>query len=488
MELEMFLQLKSLTSLYLSSNRLSLLSNFSVNNSSLKFQTLRLGSCNLKSFPDFLRYQDQLYELDLSSNNISSQIPGWFLNINENSLQILNLSHNLLTGFDQQPVVLPWTSLSSLDLSFNKFQGPLPPLPISPMSTMRYYLVSNNNLSGELSPWICKLNALRALDLSYNSLHGKLPQCLGNFSYQLSMLNLQSNKFSGSISQTIMNGIKLRMIDLSNNMLGGKIPRSLANCTRLEFLDLGNNKIGDTFPSWIGNLPNLVVLNLHSNELYGAIENPKPDFEFPKLQIIDLSHNRFTGKLPSKYFECWNTMKVVNASQLAYMMKSTTGSDVYHYSLRMVNKGIEIEYVKISNMLVSISLANNRFEGEISPSISILQGLRYLNLSNNNLVGSIPSSLANLTVLESLDLFSNGLSGEIPPQLVKLTPLAFFNVSYNNFIGPIQHGAQFDTFDNMSYEGNLRLCGPPLSRKCGNSKLPKKEDNEGSESSFAFGK
>ena len=31
------------------------------------------------------------------------------------------------------------------------------------------------------------------------------------------------------------------------------------------------------------------------------------------------------------------------------------------------------------------------------------------------------------------------------------------------------------------------MCGLPLSRKCGNSELPHKEDDEGSESPFAFG-
>ncbi|KAL5798089.1 hypothetical protein ACOSQ2_002909 [Xanthoceras sorbifolium] len=286
-----------------------------------------------------------------------------------------------------------------------------------------------------------------------------------------------------------MNGSNMRMIDLSNNMLRGKIPRSLANCTMLEFLDLGNNKISDTFPSWIGILPNLEVLNLQSNKLYGATEEPKSDFEFPKLRIIDLSQNRFTGKLPSKYFECWNAMKVVNASKLTYMMKEGSSLN-YGYSLTMVNKGIKIEYVKISNMLVYICLSNNRFEGEIPASVSILKGLRYLNLSNNNLIGGIPSSLGSLTVLESLDLSSNNLLGEIPPQLVKLTPLAFFNVSCNHLTGPIPQGAQFDTFSNMSYEGNPGLCGRPLSRKCGDSDLPPNEDDddddEGSESPFAF--
>ena len=70
-------------------------------------------------------------------------------------------------------------------------------------------------------------------------------------------------------------------------------------------------------------------------------------------------------------------------------------------------------------------------------------------------------------MLESLDLSQNKLSGEIPPQLTQLTFLAFFNVSNNHLTWPIPHGKQFDTFPNNSFDGNPRLCGIPLSMKCG---------------------
>jgi hypothetical protein len=59
-------------------------------------------------------------------------------------------------------------------------------------------------------------------------------------------------------------------------------------------------------------------------------------------------------------------------------------------------------------------------------------------------------------------------------------------------VGPIPQGKQFDTFENNSFEGNLELCGRPLTRKCGNSNEPPSqpsimEEIQDSGSPFEFG-
>ncbi|KAJ4728624.1 Receptor-like protein [Melia azedarach] len=488
-DLNMFLaNLKSLYLLVLSSNKLSLLTRTTVNTSQ-KFIAIGFGSCNLSEFPRFLHNQDRLMFLDLSFNKISGQVPGWFLNVSTNSLEYLNLSSNLLTSFNQNLSILPWVAVTILDLRFNKLQGPLP---VPSMSTYSY-LVSDNQLIGEISPKICNLYGLHALDLSYNNFTGMLPECLGNFSYSLTILKLRGNNFHGSIPQNFVNQSNLAMIDLSNNALQGRIPQSLGNCLKLKFLNVGDNQITDIFPSWLGNLPELEVLILKSNKFYGIIKEPKDGFEFPKLHIIDLSHNRFTGDLPSKYFQNWNAMKNTNARKLVYLEDELWPDGVpvgtvygyFDYSLTLSNKGTHMEYQKLSNLITAIILSNNEFIGEIPTSIAHLKGLRTLNLSDNNLEGHIPSSLNNLIMLESLDLSNNKLSGEIPQQLGELTTLAVFDVSHNHLTGRIPQGTQFTTFNLSSFDGNPGLCGEPLLRKCEKSENSREEDPH-SEPLFAF--
>ncbi|KAK9284991.1 hypothetical protein L1049_024173 [Liquidambar formosana] len=246
----------------------------------------------------------------------------------------------------------------------------------------------------------------------------------------------------------------------------------------LEILDFGNNGINDTFPSWLGTLRNLSILMLPSNEFHGTIKNPKTKSEFPKLHIIDLSWNSFTGKLPFEYFENWNAMKFVGVNHLTYL-DTILSVDVigsllhlsYRHPMTLACKGTKIMYMGIPDTFTSIDFSGNRFEGDIPKSIGNLKALQLLNLSNNILTGGIPSCLGNLTNLEALDLSQNMLSGEIPQHLVGLTFLAILNVSHNHLTGSIPRGNQFGTFDNSSFEGNLGLCGDPLPKKCGNSKV-----------------
>ncbi|XP_028964592.2 receptor-like protein 6 [Malus domestica] len=493
-EFDEFSNLKKLKKVGLSFNKLSVSVKSGLSATFPKFEILELAECNLTEFPEFLKNQYELEALDLSSNNIHGQIPKWVWNATRETLVNLNLDMNFLTGFEENPVMLPWKNLQYFNLRNNRLQGSLP---IPPQSIMSY-LVGNNNYSGEVSPLFCDLNYLQVLDLAINSLSGMLPRCLGKSS-SLEILILMYNSFHGDIPPFCANRNSFKLVLLGHNRLQGKLPRSMADCTRLEFLDIGNNQMSDIFPSWLGVLPVLRGLILRSNSFHGIIGKPPTNHEFPNLCIIDLSNNLFSGMLPSKYMENWNFMKYVVANKGSWYFEvssnfSTNKYGFYNqisYPMIILGKGVELTYDETPYVLRLIDFSSNRFEGEIPASIiGSLRALHFLNLSNNALSGHIPSSLGNLTALESLDLSQNKLLGRIPSSLAQLTFLEYFNVSHNHLWGPIPLGQQFGTFLEDSYQGNSGLCGKPLSKKCEGSQSsrlpPPSSFEEDEEAGFPF--
>ncbi|XP_061953125.1 receptor-like protein EIX1 isoform X3 [Populus nigra] len=188
-----FSNLSKLTVLDLSDNSLALKfeSNWAP---TFQLDDIFLSSCNLgPPFPQWLRNQNNFVNLDISNTGISDTIPDWFWNLSNSNLQLLDLSHNKMSGF------LPdfsskYSNLQHIDLSFNQFEGPLP---LFSSDTTSALFLSNNKFSGPASfPCNTGSGILGGLDLSNNLLTGWIPDCLMNFT-SLGILNLASNNFSG---------------------------------------------------------------------------------------------------------------------------------------------------------------------------------------------------------------------------------------------------------------------------------------------------
>ena len=432
---------------------------------------LDIWGCNFSgSIPSSIGNLTNLIYLRLSNNILVGNIPSSIGNLIQ--LTFLDLGQNQLSG--PIPFGLPnLTQLTMINLGYNQLTGPIP-FGLMNLTQLNILALVGNVFQGQFSMSIINLRSLNLLDISDNYLSGILSIC--NMT-SLHILDVSNNYFSGSIPQCLNNmvqGSKLRMISLRGNKLQGLLPRSLANCSMLEAIDVSNNQFNDTFPSWLGNLPNLKLILLQFNKFYGQIlESPETNYHFCNLQILDLSNNNFTGKLPLNPFRNWNALKLVNEFHLTYIhaeISSIVGiyymSYYFTYKMKITNKGLDMAYDEVPEIFRVIDVSSNRFVGEIPNFIGDLKGLQMLNLSNNFLTGHIPPSLGNLTMLESLDLSQNRLSGKIPSQLTQFTFLELFNVSHNHLTGFIPQGKQFDIFENSSFEGNSGLCGNPLSKKC----------------------
>ncbi|XP_058744998.1 receptor-like protein 7 [Vicia villosa] len=474
-------KLQNLQSLSLSHNtQLSLKIESNVNYNFFQLQILELSSFSFNELPKFIGKLVSLYHLDMSNNKLTGRVPNWLLEtMNDNG--VLNLSQNLFTSIDH--ISTSNYRFSSLDLSYNLLQGELS-MSICNMTSLTFLNLAHNKLTGIIPKWLVNLPSLGVLDIQMNKLHGTLPN---NFSKENELLTL----------------------NLFGNQLEGHLPKTLSQCGNMEVLNLGSNRIEDKFPDWLQTLQNLKVLVLRDNKLHGSIANVRINYPFHGLIIFDISGNNFSGPLPTNYFKKFEAMKsVIEVPEgISYMEKAINSElmnatvrdrlgfkdgpvvfQEYYDSMILTMKGNNMEMKKILTIFVSIDLSRNKFEGEIPNDIGELHSLKGLNLSHNRLVGHIPQSMGNLTNLEWLDLSSNMLNGMIPAEFTNLKSLEVLNLSNNHLVGEIPQGSQFNTFSNDSYEGNLGLCGFPLSKNCGPEQhSPPSPDKLWSEEKFGFG-
>ncbi|KAL8031323.1 hypothetical protein ABFX02_13G016500 [Erythranthe guttata] len=442
-----------------------------------QLDSISLASSNMgPHFPTWIQTQSRVTLLDLSCNNISGEVPKWFWSLSP-TLKNLNLSHNHLSG--NLPHSIPSIFI---DLSFNNFSGPIPLLHPNTM----HFQLSQNMFSGSISS-ICTTVPmdLEFLDLSSNQLAGKLPNCWKNKSY-LNFLILAENSFSGGIPRTLGYLSSLQVLNLRNNNLSGELPSTLKNCRHLKLIDIGRNTLtGNISSSWIGAFSQeLAYLLLNRNGFYGSI--PPEICNLTGIQVLDLSRNNLSGHVP-QCFNNFSTMldkgttvnrpfKIYLGSQggLSFADGFNPGNYIDYAFVQW--KGQEAEYRKSLQLLKLIDISSNNLVGDIPETFSSLKGLISLNLSRNSLTGNINPGIGQMERLEVLDLSSNQLSGTIPVGMAQLHSLAVLDLANNNLSGKIPSSTQLQSFNESSYAGNPKLCGPPLSSCPGDKLIPDTTD------------
>ncbi|KAF7143266.1 hypothetical protein RHSIM_Rhsim05G0221100 [Rhododendron simsii] len=347
--------------------------------------------------------------------------------------------------------------------------------------------LNTDSISGGLndSSSLFGLEFLEKLDLANNSFNrteipssfggltnlrftGTIPQCLvDKVTATLSVLNLQNNSLTGNIMGAFPEGCTLRTLELNGNKLEGEIPNSLANCANAEVLNFGTNNINGNFPCFLANLSELRILVLRSNKFYGNIGcQGIHNYLWPKLQIIDLALNNFSGILPPNFFsqrkammdgvhsKCLEDQKFYVASieeepQVRFKFLCQVGKLASNQQL------LSVEWRDLSELHVLVLRSNNcilppKFFSQRKAMMdggnaqSNLNHLRFetsRNIYKDSVTvvikGSKMKMVKILTIFTTIDFSNNRFKGEIPDIVRDLKALYVLNLSHNALIGSI---------------------------------------------------
>jgi len=358
--------LKNLTSLNLGKNQLT---NISAEIGNLKnLKLLDLSQNQLTSLPPETGRLERLTDLDLRYNKILS-LPCEIWNIK--NLTSMYLGANQLTTVPNE--IRNLKNLISLDLSSNQLTS-LPS--ISSMKDLNWLNLKENQLRN-LTADIGDLKSLTSLDLSSNNLIN-LPSEIGNLK-NLTSLDLQGNdslEFT-DICNAFSNYEKKIVLTTTREYFSD-------SDLNLDFLSLKiiMSKQNNHIPKEIGNLKNLVSLNLHLSKLTSL---PLEVWKLKNLISLNLSYNRLTSLPP----------EIGSLENLAYLNLSRN-------ALTRLPK--EISSLK---NLKELDLADNGFQTFPDQTAS-LPKLENLDI-NSNYISSIPVDLKFLSKLKTLDLRYNPL-------------------------------------------------------------------------------
>ncbi|GAB2289475.1 hypothetical protein Dimus_023785, partial [Dionaea muscipula] len=421
-------------------------------NSSL-FELVHLQSLNLSDnnfryskIPSRLGLLVNLKYLNLSHSRLSGQVPISLTNLSR--LSYLDLGHNDLDG--EIPFSIGKLSrITHLELSHNYLIGKVP-ISLTNLTLLSYMNLAKNSLVGEV-PSLANLTKMIGLDLRQNKLQGSIRGFIPEQSKSLGLLLLSGNNFDGPLHfETFLGYRNLQALYLSNIdlimptstshnnnssnyypqfvslILEGcnlvRFPDFLHNQTRLAFLILGANSIQGPVPMLP---PSLVIYDVGVNELRGEI--PMTICNATSLQILRLSFNKLSGRIPMCLFDLNNHMTYLDLGD--------------NHLLGMIP-----ETFKSSCKLKVISLGNNQLEGGVPRSLANCTSLALLDLSSNNISDTFPIWLSTLPSLQALNLLGNKLHGPLPVQFRLGFPmLHILELSHNHFTGEISN----ELFDDL---------------------------------------
>ncbi|KAJ6957669.1 receptor-like protein 13 isoform X1 [Populus alba x Populus x berolinensis] len=383
----------------------------------VNLQYMGLTNIQIKGeFPNWL-IENNTYLQELHLENCSLLGPFLLPKNSHMSLSFLSISTNHFQGQIPSKIGDRLPRLEVLLMSDNGFNGSIP-LSLGNISSLQVLdlsnnvltgtILSNNSLQGQIPRWIGNMPSLEFLDLSRNNFSGHLPPRFGTSS-KLRHVSLSRNKLQGPIAMAFYDSCEIFALDLSHNDLTGRIPEWIDRLSNLRFLLLSYNNLEGEIPIQLYRLDRLTLIDLSHNYLSGNI---------PSLMI---SAHLF----PFQY----NSRDSVSSSQHSFEFTTKNVSLSYRGSIVQYFTGIDFSCNNFSgeippeignlSMIKVLNLSHNSLTGPIPPTFSRLKEIESLDLSYNKLDGEIPPQLTKLFFLEFFNVAHNNLSGKTPARVAQ---------------------------------------------------------------------
>ncbi|KAK3656879.1 hypothetical protein LTR56_002860 [Elasticomyces elasticus] len=185
----------------------------------------------------------------------------------------------------------PFGGLEVMDLHGNHLSAL--PVGIRRMERLTKLDLSHNKLENGCLEVVAEIPSLRELRLGHNNLSGNFPPSVCSRLKGLEVLDLKENRLL-SLPDAMRELVGMKVLDVGGNQLT-TLPMEALQLLPLLELDASHNAlIGSLFPlGGVGGHETLQVLNIANNSL--AALTFSGEVEFPRLKVLDVTNNHFTG-------------------------------------------------------------------------------------------------------------------------------------------------------------------------------------------------
>ncbi|OMO52228.1 hypothetical protein COLO4_37333 [Corchorus olitorius] len=459
-----------------------------------QLQLLDLSGITLSQSSDWLQVTNSLPSLTvlrLSYCQLDPIPPP--RNLNFSSLGTLDLSYNQFTNSFLFSWIFGLNSLVSLDISHNRLQGPFPD-GLRNMTSLSYLSLAKNQFNSSIPNWLYSLNQLQYLNLASNNLQGTISENVGNLTSAYS-LDFSYNNFTGaplrslgslcSLRSLVLDGLKLsknvsevleslsgclsdslESLFLSKCLLIGPLTNQLGQFKKLRNIYMPRNSISGPIPESLTSLTSLEAVDLSENQFNGTF----PDWlgQLRELKILWIGENLLEGVVSEVHFSNVTRLRLLQASGNRLSLK-VSPNWIPPFQLGVIalsswNLGPSFpHWLRFQKDFVFMDMSSAGIVDTIPDWFwNLSSQFFYMNLSHNQIQGKVPGTLDTIPPLgytSSIDLNSNSFEGSLPCLPSNVDTLDLSNNSFSGSISPFLC-CKLEEPKNL---GNLRLSENHLS-------------------------